>query len=85
MALTMMAIGYPTGSAEFYSALRYSLPNIVAMVLFVIGGFLPETPRIIFWVAGLLSVIYGTIRASSVKRGVGTGWDPDGGDGEARA
>ncbi len=65
MALTMMAIGYPTGSAEFYSALRYSLPNIVAMVLFVIGGFLPETARIIFWVGGLLSVIYGTIRASS--------------------
>lgn len=63
MALTMLAIGYPTGSDEFYSALRYSLPNFIAMAFFIVGGFLPEAVRITFWIIGLLSVIYGTIRA----------------------
>lgn len=63
MALTMMSIGYPTGSPEFYSSLRYSVPNLIAMGLFIIGAFLDDGLRVVLWSGGLLSVIIGTVKA----------------------
>ena len=63
LALTMMSIGYPTGSAEFYSSLKYSVPNYIAIAFFIAGAFVEDSSRIVLWIVGLLSVIYGTIRA----------------------
>jgi low temperature requirement protein LtrA len=38
MALALMLIGVETGSSEFRSAVTYAIPNLVAMVVLIIGG-----------------------------------------------
>lgn len=63
MGLALLLIGHPTGSPEFYSALQYSIPNVVAMGFFVAGAFVGEAPRIALWVVGLFCVLGGTVKA----------------------
>jgi low temperature requirement protein LtrA len=63
--LAVMVAGYETGSAEFVSSVRYSIPNMVAMVLLVVGAFLDEELRTGVWVAALAAVFIGTVRAGS--------------------
>ena len=63
MGLAMLVIGYETGSSEFYSAVRYTLPTVATMVLIVVGAFLDEDPRIALWIVSLVVFIAGTVRA----------------------
>lgn len=63
MALAVLVTGYETGSAEYSSALRYAFPNIIAMVILVIGGFVPGDARYAVWIAAVLVVVWSTIRA----------------------
>jgi low temperature requirement protein LtrA len=44
---------------------RYSIPNYFAIVLTVIGGFFDREARIVVWIAAMVIVVAGTIRAGS--------------------
>ncbi|MGA9276781.1 low temperature requirement protein A [Ilumatobacter sp.] len=63
MALALMLIGVETGTAEFASAVRYGIPNAVAMVALVVGGFLEDGARAAAWILSILIVVWATIRA----------------------
>ncbi len=62
-ALGMMVIGLDRESAEFGSAIRYAGPNLLAMLIIVIGGFVGETARITLWVIGIAIFLFATLRA----------------------
>ncbi len=62
-ALGMMVIGLDRDSAEFGSAIRYAGPNLLAMLIIVIGGFVGETARITLWIIGMLIFLFATLRA----------------------
>ena len=51
-ALLLMVSGLEYGSDEYRSAVRYSIPSIVAMVLIVIGGLFDDELRVAIWIAG---------------------------------
>ena len=68
----IMLLGLATGLVAlgpdlpaFASTVRYSIPNIIAAVLLVIGSFLERELRLTFWIISILIVVYGTIRAGS--------------------
>ncbi len=63
MGLGILVTGIETGSAEFASAVRYSWPNVVAMIVLVVGGFLDGSLRYVAWIATILIVTWSTIRA----------------------
>jgi low temperature requirement protein LtrA len=63
MGLVLMLAAYPTDSPAFYSALRYTTPNMVAMAFIGAGSCLEEGPRITLWGLGVVSVVYATVRA----------------------
>ena len=65
MGMVLLVIGYQWGSAEFQSAVRYAIPNAIAIVLLVVGATVDEGPRIVLWIAALAVVVYGTVRAGS--------------------
>ncbi len=65
MALVMMIwglAGFPDARA---SIIRYSVPNWIAIALMVVGGFLDRTPRIVLWIAAIVVIVIGTVRAGS--------------------
>ena len=62
-ALGMMVIGLDRESAEFGSAIRYAGPNLLAMLIIVIGGFVGETARITLWIIGIVIFLFATLRA----------------------
>jgi low temperature requirement protein LtrA len=64
-ALGMMVIGLDRDSAEFGSAIRYAGPNIVAMAIIVVGGFVGESARITLWIVGIAIFLLATIRAGN--------------------
>ncbi len=64
-ALGMMVSGLAGDNAEFASAVRYAIPNVVAMTIIVVGGFVPGTARVVLWVVGISVFFLATIRAGS--------------------
>ena len=65
MSIGLQLWGLETGSAEWRSAVQYASPNFVAMLLMVIGGFLDDTARTLFWIAAVLVIFGATIAAGS--------------------
>lgn len=63
MALSLMVIGVDTGSEEFASAVRYAIPNAIAMVVLIVGGFLDDRARVGMWIVSVLIVVVSTVRA----------------------
>ena len=63
MALAIQLWAFETGTEERLSVIRYARPNLVAMVLWIAGGFATDEIRVVLWLAGLGSILYGTIRA----------------------
>ncbi len=61
--LALMVVGLENGTEVYRSALRYGGPNLVAMTVIVVGGFLDGDARVVAWIVGVLIVIYSTIRA----------------------
>jgi low temperature requirement protein LtrA len=73
MALGVMVSGLETGSEEFVSSVRYALPNVVAMLLVVLGGVLRYESRVVAWIASLVVVVWATVRAGEGSWIVRTG------------
>jgi low temperature requirement protein LtrA len=63
LALFTMVFGLPNDHAVRASAVRYSIPNFVAIALMLIGGFLDREPRIVLWITAMSIVVAGTVRA----------------------
>ena len=63
LALAMMTLNLERESAEFVSALRYTIPNIVAMAVLVAGSFIDGNGRIVAWAAAFGIVFIGTVFA----------------------
>ncbi|MDJ0952415.1 MAG: low temperature requirement protein A [Acidimicrobiia bacterium] len=63
MALAIQLTAHAPGSEERRSAIQYAQPNIVAMVLYIVGGFLEGEVRIVLWILGVASILFGTIMA----------------------
>ncbi len=63
LGIALMLTGLEPGSKEFNSSLRYAVPNILAMLVLLVGGFLADGARVGAWVASLLIFAYATIRA----------------------
>ncbi len=64
-ALLLMVSGLDYRSVEYRSAVRYSIPSIVAMVLIVIGGLFDDEVRVAIWIAGIIVFGAATVRAGS--------------------
>jgi low temperature requirement protein LtrA len=64
-ALLLMVSGLEYGSEEYRSAVRYSIPSIVAMVLIVIGGLFDDELRVAVWIAGIVVFGAATVRAGT--------------------
>lgn len=65
LANTLLVMANPRGTSEFASAVRYSVPNVVAMVTLVAGGFVDGGTRSVLWIAAFLIVLSSTIRAGA--------------------
>lgn len=63
LALGMMTLNLNRDSSEFRSAVQYTIPNVVAMVVLIGGSFIEGSPRVVAWSAALLIVLGGTVRA----------------------
>ena len=63
MGLAIQLWAFDPGTSERLSIIRYARPNIVAMVLWIAGGFASDEVRVVLWLAGLASILYGTVRA----------------------
>jgi len=63
MGLGLLATSLTPGTPEFRSAVQYSIPNLVAVVVFVIGALVDDEARIALWIVGLLIVVAGTLFA----------------------
>jgi low temperature requirement protein LtrA len=73
MALGVLVSGLETGSEEFRSSVRFARPNIVAMVLIVLGGVVEGEERVAVWVASLVVIVWATVRAGDGSWIVRTG------------
>ncbi|MGI9615666.1 MAG: low temperature requirement protein A [Acidimicrobiales bacterium] len=62
MAIALIVTSTEAGETRTL-AIRYALPNVAAMVVLVVGGFLQDSSRIIAWVASILIVVWATVRA----------------------
>ena len=63
MALAIQLWAFDSGTDHRLSVIRYARPNLVAMVLWIAGGFATDEVRVILWLAGLGSILYATVRA----------------------
>lgn len=63
MGLATMISGLETGSATWRSAIKYSIPNALAVVVIIGGAFVDDSARVVAWCVGLGIVVVGTIRA----------------------
>ncbi len=60
LGLQMWALsGNGFDSDEFRTILTYGSPNIAAMSLLIIGGFLDEGPRTVLWILFVLAILAG--------------------------
>ena len=64
LGLGTMLSGLPRGHEVRNSLVRYSIPNFVAVALMIIGSFLDREVRIGFWIAAIVVVTIGTLRAA---------------------
>jgi low temperature requirement protein LtrA len=64
-ALLLMLSGLEYGSEEYRSAVRYSIPSILAMVLIVVGSLFDDEVRVAIWIAGMFVFLAATLRAGS--------------------
>jgi low temperature requirement protein LtrA len=60
LGLATMIAGLPPGHEVRASILRYSIPNLVGIVVMIAGSFLGREPRIAAWVVAMAIVIAGT-------------------------
>lgn len=63
LGLATMLAGLPAGHPVRAAMIRYSIPNLVAVVIMVVGAFLDREPRIAAWIVAMASVLAGTLRA----------------------
>lgn len=63
LGLFTMIAGLETGSAEYSSIVRYSIPNLMALVILIVGAFFDRDIRTTLWIVSILVIVYGTIRA----------------------
>lgn len=63
LGLATMLVGLPAGHPVRASIVRYSIPNLAAVVIMVVGAFLDREPRIAAWTIAMASVLAGTLRA----------------------
>lgn len=64
MALSVMLAGIETGTPEHNAVLRYFRPNLIAMVVLVIGGFLQDEWRVGAWILTILIVVWAMFATS---------------------
>ena len=65
MGMVLLVMGYQWGSSEFQSAVRYAIPNGIAIVLLIMGAFLDGGGRVALWLVALLTIVYAMLRAGS--------------------
>jgi len=58
MAIGLQLGGFDPTAPQFQSALRYGIPNMLASIAIIVGGFLDRTPRIVLWIAAILIILY---------------------------
>jgi low temperature requirement protein LtrA len=63
LALAMMTLNLERGSREFASAVWYTIPNVVAMVVLIVGSFVDGDARLASWVGAFGVVLVGTVFA----------------------
>ena len=64
MGLVMIIMAAPNGSDEQKAAVRYGIPNLAAMALFVVGAaFDTQSIRVVIWIVAIAMIAYGTYRA----------------------
>lgn len=64
MGLVMIISAAPNGSDEQRAAIRYGIPNVVAIVLFVVGAAFDSQPtRVSIWLVAIAIIAYGTYKA----------------------
>ena len=63
LGLFTMIAGFPADHAVRASVMQYSIPNLVAIALMVVGAFLDREPRIALWVIAMATVVAGTVQA----------------------
>jgi len=63
LALGMMTLSLERDSSEFASAWKYTIPNIVTMVILIAGSFVDGDGRIVLWMVAFGVVLVGTVFA----------------------
>ncbi len=63
LALFTMIAGLERDSAVYTSIIRYSIPNVIALVVLIAGAFFERDTRIVVWIVAIVIVLYGTVRA----------------------
>lgn len=63
-ALGMLVVGLDNETNAYRTAVRYSAPNIIAMGVIVVGGFLDGNARTVAWIVGIAVFIWSTIAAA---------------------
>lgn len=63
MGLFTLLFGADTDAELRSSLVRYSVPNFIAIVMMVVGGYLDREPRTVVWIVALVVVVIGTVRA----------------------
>jgi len=65
LGLFTMFAGLERGSAEYASMTMYSIPNLVAVAILIVGAFFDRDVRTLLWVGAVAVVIHGTVRAGN--------------------
>jgi low temperature requirement protein LtrA len=65
MGLLTMLFGLEPGHAARAAMVRYSIPNYVAIALMMIGSLVDGGTRVGFWIAAMVAVVIGTVRAGT--------------------
>ncbi|MFW2332830.1 low temperature requirement protein A [Ilumatobacter sp.] len=63
LGLVTLVVGLDSASAEYSSVVRYSIPNVIAVIVLIGGAFFEREIRIPVWLAAIAVVVFGTIRA----------------------
>jgi low temperature requirement protein LtrA len=63
MALFTMIAGLDDEPGVRRSIIEYSIPNFIAIALMIVGAFAPHDARIAIWIAAIVTVVAGTLRA----------------------
>jgi low temperature requirement protein LtrA len=63
LGLVTMIAGLERDSGAYAAIVGYSIPNVLAVIVMVSGAFFDRELRIAFWIASIVIVVVGTIRA----------------------